>query len=154
MNKPSNPDKFDGNGDAMSRALRFVAVAAVVVGVLVLVPLAQRRAAGDDRQPSWAAYKMSELIVERRKSGHDYHGFLRVPAMSAGLYVLAAGAEDPQKPHRRDEVYYVTEGLARFEVDGEDMRVLPGMVLYVKAGVPHRFHTIVEDLKVLVVFSG
>ena len=35
---------------------------------------------------------------QRKQSGKLYQEFLRVPAMSAGLYVLAAGAIDPQSP--------------------------------------------------------
>jgi len=43
-----------------------------------------------------------------------------VPSISAGLYVLEAGADDPQGPHRQDEIYYVIAGRAQIRVDGED----------------------------------
>ena len=39
-----------------------------------------------------------------------YREFLRVPDLSAGLYVLEAGATDPQSPHTEDELYYVVAG--------------------------------------------
>ena len=53
---------------------------------------------------------------ERAGAGALYRGFLRVESMSAGLYVLEAGAADPQSPHAQDEVYYVVSGRARVHV--------------------------------------
>ena len=58
---------------------------------------------------------LPEIDQQRAQSGKLYREFLRVPAMSAGLYVLPAGATDPQKPHHEDEMYYVVRGRARFE---------------------------------------
>ncbi len=79
--------------------------------------------------------------------------FLRVPAMSAGVYTLAAGATDPQKPHKEDEMYYVVRGRARMRVGAEDRAVSPGSVIFVAAEVPHRFYDIAEELMVLVFFA-
>jgi mannose-6-phosphate isomerase-like protein (cupin superfamily) len=73
--------------------------------------------------------------------------------MSLGLYVLAAGSEDPQQPHTEDEVYHVVRGHATIRVGEEDRAVGPGSVIYVAAHVPHRFHTIEEDLELLVFFA-
>ena len=103
--------------------------------------------------PRWAAHAITALQREREVSGRAYLEFLRVPSMNLGLYELAAGADDPQQPHDEDEIYYVISGRARFSVAGEDIAAEPGVVLYVAAGVKHRFHTITEDLSVLVVFS-
>lgn len=86
-------------------------------------------------------------------SGKLYQEFLRVPSMSAGLYVLPAGATDPQRPHHEDEVYYVVRGRARFKVADEDQEVLAGSVLFVAAEVEHRFYDIAEELAVLVFFA-
>ena len=55
-----------------------------------------------------------ELEQQLAESGKLYREFLRVPSMSAGLYVLAAGATDPQRPHHEDEMYYVVRGRAQF----------------------------------------
>jgi hypothetical protein len=51
------------------------------------------------------AFEVTQLLDRRRSSGESYLEFLRVPAMSLGLYVLPAGAIDPQSPHTEDEVY-------------------------------------------------
>ncbi len=89
----------------------------------------------------------------RRESGKRYQEFLRVASMSAGLYALAAGSEDPQSPHAEDEMYYVTCGRARFRAGTGERAVGPGSLLFVAAGVVHRFYDITEDLQVLVFFA-
>ena len=41
-----------------------------------------------------------------------------------------------------------------FAAEGRDQAVKPGSILYVAAGVDHRFHSISKDLKALVFFSA
>jgi mannose-6-phosphate isomerase-like protein (cupin superfamily) len=99
------------------------------------------------------AFKLSDLIAAREQSGELYHEFLHVPTMSAGVYQLAAGSVDPQEPHTEDELYYVVQGWAEIQVGGEDVSVEAGSLVFVAANVEHRFHTISEDLTVLVFFA-
>jgi quercetin dioxygenase-like cupin family protein len=94
-----------------------------------------------------------EIEEQRAESGKLYREFLRVPEMSAGLYVLPAGAADPQKPHREDEIYYVIRGRARFKAGSEDREISAGSVIFVAAQVGHRFYDITEELVVLVIFA-
>jgi mannose-6-phosphate isomerase-like protein (cupin superfamily) len=99
------------------------------------------------------AFELSDLAAARRRSNRLYLEFLRVPALSAGLYELPAGGVDPQRPHAEDEVYCVVSGRGSFRAGAEERAVGPGTVLFVKAGLEHRFHTITEDLTVLVFFA-
>jgi quercetin dioxygenase-like cupin family protein len=100
-----------------------------------------------------AFFNAPELEAQRAKSGKLYREFLRVPAMSAGLYVLSAGATDPQRPHHEDEMYYVLRGKARFKAADQDWEISAGSVLFVAAKVEHRFYNIAEELAVLVFFA-
>jgi mannose-6-phosphate isomerase-like protein (cupin superfamily) len=93
------------------------------------------------------------LAEVQRRGGAPYLEFLRRESMSCGLYVLEAGAEDPQEPHQEDEVYVVLEGRAAIMVAGEDRPVGPGSVVFVARTVPHRFHDIGARLSVLVFFA-
>jgi mannose-6-phosphate isomerase-like protein (cupin superfamily) len=99
------------------------------------------------------AFEMSDLARERAASGRLYLEFLSVPDLSVGLYELPAGGTDPQGPHTEDELYHVVSGRATIRVGVEDRTVGPGSLIFVAAGVPHRFHDIEEDLRVLVVFG-
>jgi quercetin dioxygenase-like cupin family protein len=96
---------------------------------------------------------VAEIERQRAQSGKLYREFLRVPAMSAGLYVLPAGASDPQRPHHEDEMYYVLRGRARFRAGDEDREISAGSALFVAAEVEHRFYDIAEELAVLVFFA-
>jgi quercetin dioxygenase-like cupin family protein len=98
-------------------------------------------------------YQVEEIDQQRAPSGKRYLEFFRVPAMSAGLYVLAAGSSDPQQPHHEDEMYYVVRGRARFRAGGDDREVSAGSVIYVAAKVEHCFLDIAEELMVLVFFA-
>jgi mannose-6-phosphate isomerase-like protein (cupin superfamily) len=70
-----------------------------------------------------------------------------------GLYVLPTGGGDPQSPHTEDEVYYVVSGRAKIRVADEDRAVKAGSIVYVAKNVEHRFHSIEEELTVLVFFA-
>jgi mannose-6-phosphate isomerase-like protein (cupin superfamily) len=99
------------------------------------------------------AFELDDIARRRAESGRMYLQFLEVPALSCGLYALPAFSRDPQQPHREDEVYYVISGRATITVAGEDRPVGPGSIVYVGAEVEHRFHSIADDLTVLVFFS-
>ncbi len=104
-------------------------------------------------QPDWQGFDIKELVANLPEKPAHYQEFLRVPALSLGLYHLAAGAQDLQGPHNEDEVYYVLEGKARVRI-GEDIRVVgPGSILYVSATEEHSFFEIDEDMTLLVFFS-
>ena len=98
-------------------------------------------------------HQLTDLLDRRAATGEPYLEFLRSPDLSAGLYVLPAGAVDPQSPHTEDELYHVVAGRATLRVAGEAMAVGPGSSAFVAAGVSHRFEAIQEDLVVLVVFG-
>jgi mannose-6-phosphate isomerase-like protein (cupin superfamily) len=98
-------------------------------------------------------FHIDDLKRQRALTGKLYREFLRVPAMSAGVYVLPAGGADPQKPHREDEMYYVARGRARMQIGSENAGVHAGSVIFVEAGVEHRFYDIEEELEILVFFA-
>ncbi len=99
------------------------------------------------------AWEFTDIEAERASIGRAYHEFIRVPDLSAGIYTLEAGATDPQRPHTEDELYYVVAGRGVVTVGEETRPVVPGSVIFVAAGVPHRFHDIAQGLELLVVFG-
>jgi mannose-6-phosphate isomerase-like protein (cupin superfamily) len=98
-------------------------------------------------------FQLDDLARRRSEKGKLYLEFLRVPAMSAGVYVLPKGGTDPQKPHREDEMYYVVRGRARMQIGSENGEVRSGSVIFVEAEAEHRFYDIEEELEVLVFFA-
>ena len=99
------------------------------------------------------AFELTDLVSQQKDSNKLYLEFLKVPDLSMGLYVLPAGGTDPQSLHTEDEVYYVVSGQAKIKVADEDRDVQAGSIVYVAKNVEHRFHSIEEELKVIVFFA-
>ena len=99
------------------------------------------------------AHELADLLREQVASGRLYHEFIRTHDLSVGVYVLAAGATDPQGPHTEDEVYYIVSGRGSIRVGSEDRAVQAGSVVFVGADVEHRFHDITDELVILVMFG-
>ena len=59
-----------------------------------------------------------------------------------------------QTPHEQDEVYVVIRGRGVLFHDGKRDPFEPGDLLFVAAGIDHRFEDFTEDIAVWVVFYG
>jgi mannose-6-phosphate isomerase-like protein (cupin superfamily) len=99
---------------------------------------------------AWSPEDFEALLAA---GSRPYLEFLREASMSAGLYVLPAGAVDRQSPHNEDEIYIVMAGRSQFTAGDEVRDAAPGDVIFVPARVPHRFHDIVEELRIIVLFA-
>ena len=99
------------------------------------------------------SFELAQLISQRADSNKAYLEFLKVPDLSMGFYFLPAGGTDPQGPHTEDEVYYVVSGKAQIRVADEGRAVQAGSIVYVEKNVTHRFHSIEEELTVIVFFA-
>jgi mannose-6-phosphate isomerase-like protein (cupin superfamily) len=82
-----------------------------------------------------------------------YRELVRSAYLSTGVYELPAFSRDHQTPHADDEIYYVLSGTSEIMLDEASHQAEPGMLIYVPAGLPHLFHQITADLRVLAVFA-
>ena len=105
---------------------------------------------------STASFTVDELRKLREQAGTAWLEFFDVASLSMGIYHVASGTDDraTHQPHARDEVYVGVSGNGQLTADGERYRIEPGSVVYVKAGVEHHFHDVIDDLTVLVLFAG
>jgi mannose-6-phosphate isomerase-like protein (cupin superfamily) len=97
-------------------------------------------------------------IRQRIKAPIPYAEFLRIPAMSCGVYVLKPGADDMQRPHNEDEIYHVFSGASRMSLTPanrptEDRAIAAGDLIFVAARDEHRFHSITQEVVLLVIFA-
>ena len=82
----------------------------------------------------------------------QYTIVFRHGTFEAGLY--APRGVDDQTPHTRDEAYVVVRGRGQF-VCGDARRPFgAGELLFVPAGMTHRFEDFSDDLTVWVIFYG
>lgn len=76
-----------------------------------------------------------------------HHGQMRVE-------YYAPRGEDHQTPHAQDELYIISNGSADFDRNGETLNCKIHDVLFVPAGMPHRFFNISDDFGTWVIFYG
>jgi len=96
-------------------------------------------------------------LAEALRKGPPPPGNLAVPIFSHGSLVVELYTpedHDPQKPHTRDEVYFVTRGKGFFFDGTQRQAVEAGSFLFVPAGRVHRFEDFSSDFAVWVVFYG
>jgi mannose-6-phosphate isomerase-like protein (cupin superfamily) len=99
------------------------------------------------------SFDMTALVASMAGKPIEYLEFFKVPALSCGIYHLAADSIDPQQPHKVDEIYYVVAGKGRFTGANGEVAIAQGTVLYVAAEEQHKFHNIEQELTLLVVFA-
>ncbi len=70
------------------------------------------------------------------------------------IEMYAPKGQDPQQPHEKDEVYVIASGTGWFVNGDVRHRFEPGQVLFVPAGVVHRFEDFSDDFATWVIFYG
>ena len=102
-------------------------------------------------KPSWHATTrdaQAAPIHEGRRSAQILrHGSLE-------LRWYAPRGTDPQTPHERDEIYVIAAGGAAFVRGTERVQVAAHDVLFVPAGMAHRFEEMSPDFATWVMFYG
>ncbi len=88
---------------------------------------------------------LASLAADERYAEVFRHGRL-----SAGIY--APHETDEQQPHDQDEFYVVVNGSGFFEVAGSRQPFGPGDLLFVEAGVEHKFESFTPDFAVWAIF--
>jgi mannose-6-phosphate isomerase-like protein (cupin superfamily) len=87
-----------------------------------------------------------------KAAANNVHIGPRHGSMLTLLY--APKGQDPQQPHRQDEIYIVQSGSGVFDKAGEKRPFGPGDVIFVEANVVHRFENFTDDFAVWAVFWG
>ena len=91
----------------------------------------------------------------------DGYGFrkvrkaLGVTAFGANVIVIPPGASGVHHYHdEQDELYFVHQGTARFDVDDESRELGPGGLVHVESTTPRVVKNVGEDDLVLLVVGG
>jgi mannose-6-phosphate isomerase-like protein (cupin superfamily) len=98
-------------------------------------------------------FELRELVARLEKEGGYFLDFLKIRNLEAGIIVLHPGEKDTQEPHSADELYYVVQGSGMMELGRTKTSVAKGSIVFVPAGMRHRFYGNGEDLVVLYVFA-
>lgn len=73
---------------------------------------------------------------------------------SMSIEYFAPEKIDIQTPHKQDEIYVIIKGDGFFVRDSERAACKKGDILFVPAGMEHRFENFSEDFATWVIFYG
>lgn len=99
-----------------------------------------------------AAIALNEAFARLANAERPFVTLFERGTLSVELY--APRGIDAQTPHARDEVYVVARGSGTFLCAGERRAFASGDLLFVPAGVEHRFEDFGDDFAAWVVFYG
>ena len=91
-------------------------------------------------------------LSELEKDSELYKVLFNHGTLEVGIF--KPEKEDNQDPHPRDEIYIVTSGSGLFIKGNEKQPVEVGEVLFVPAGVEHKFIDFTDDFTTWVFFYG
>lgn len=90
--------------------------------------------------------------IGERTGIQRFEYMVRHGSMKAGLY--APRGRDEQGPHQQDELYVVLTGSGTFSKAGMEMPFGPGDLIFVEAGLDHRFMDFSDDFTCWAIFWG
>lgn len=112
-----------------------------------------------------ASYSMKQLPMDKfafstiaakqalaKENGSPFAVLLQHGTMQ--LEYFAPVKADTQTPHRQDELYIIASGSSAFYRNGETIDYKTGDVLFVPAGMEHRFINFSSDFATWVIFYG
>ncbi|MBI5914951.1 MAG: DinB family protein [Bacteroidetes bacterium] len=89
-------------------------------------------------------------LLARHPDGRPFITLLERGNMFVEVY--RPDKTDRQTPHSQDEIYVVISGTGTFFNDGERRPFAPGGLIFVPAGIEHRFEDFTEDFATWVIF--
>jgi mannose-6-phosphate isomerase-like protein (cupin superfamily) len=86
----------------------------------------------------------------KKETGELFTILLKRGALTIEYY--APKNTDEQKPHKQDEIYVVASGTSTFFREGQRTPCKQGDLMFVPAGIEHRFENFSEDFGTWVIF--
>lgn len=97
--------------------------------------------------------ELQDLLSRLQKEGGYFLDFLKIRNLEAGIILLHPDENDTQGPHPSDELYYIINGSGWMDLGKTKRAVKEGSIIFVPAGMRHKFYGNKEDLVILYVFA-
>lgn len=95
---------------------------------------------------------LHHTLAELAKIESPFMQVMKHQSMNVEIY--KPDRVDLQQPHVQDELYVIISGTGNFYNNGIITDFKPGDVLFVPAGIEHRFENFTDDFSTWVIFYG
>jgi mannose-6-phosphate isomerase-like protein (cupin superfamily) len=92
--------------------------------------------------------------IKKLKDEHEFPFTVVMKNGTMSVEYFAPVDMDTQTPHKQDELYIIASGSSTFFRNGERVDCNAGDVLFVPAGIEHRFENFTSDFATWVIFYG
>lgn len=100
-------------------------------------------------------FKISPAEAKKQLSeGNEFPFTVVMKHGSMSIEYFAPEKADTQTPHKQDEIYVIIKGDGFFVRDGERVACKKADILFVPAGIEHKFENFSEDFATWVIFYG
>ncbi len=121
------------------------------ISVLVLFS----KAKPSEKDISAKAYLQEEIERAVSPDTVTWTVFHRCTTLAIGIYHLPKiTGGDRTQVHKVDEINVVLKGKGKFSIDGKDVDVKKGDIIYVPKGYGHFFHDLKNDFEVMILFEN
>jgi len=95
-----------------------------------------------------------EEAIEKLEQEKEFPFTVLIKHGTMSVEYFAPKEADTQQPHLQDEIYVIASGKSVFFYGGKYVDCKQGDVLFVPAGIVHRFENFSEDFATWVIFYG
>ena len=98
-------------------------------------------------------FDFKEMVEAIRQSNTYYNSFIDAQNMDIGILVLKPGEEDIQKPHTKDEIYFILQGDGYMVIDKENVPIKEKTFYLIKKNTFHKFFSNKKEI-IAIYFLG
>jgi len=82
-------------------------------------------------------HKKIQELIEYPREGIISKKFVKEDGLDVGLFCMAKGTEMSEHTSMKHGTVHVLEGKGIFNLEGEDIEMLPGVIIYMKKNAIH-----------------
>ncbi|ERG94449.1 cupin domain-containing protein [Haloquadratum walsbyi] len=99
------------------------------------------------------AIEVAEQAAELEEESEESVESIRTDSFSLEVMRFEPGDEDPLHAHAEEEIYHVTSGAGKINVEGDVSPVSQGDVIHLEPGTDHQFLEFEDELVMSVLYA-
>ncbi len=128
---------------------RFTNISEAIQAVVATI-----KSPSSNTSPASQVFTQQRIEATRNPNSNVWNPFLNRPNVTFGLYMLPeARGGDGRLVHTFEELNIITKGSSKFRMDDDEVDVKQHSIVFIESGVGHFFHSLNEDIDILILWS-